>query len=170
MSTPRPVRIPRSAPSADVAPPTPGSERRFVPNTAGSTRAWRLFGMFAGFLVVIYLLFVGLAIASPSGGIRSNVAAWGVFTLVAAGFILVGWSITLGRAPRGAWWRDGEIVVQERLGRMRRFPQSVPTRVAQRYRIGLLGPEPTEFVELQAADGSPRTYLVAEGFFSPSRP
>ena len=169
MAAPRSVRIPKraDAPAGPMSSTTdPAKETtRFVVNTAGTARAIRLFWVFGGLLAVVYILFVGLAFASHPAAPGSDPAAWGLFTLLAVLFAVSGWWITLGRTPRGAWIRDDELAVKERLGRVRRFPRTTAPHVARRYGVSPLGPEPTEFVELTERDGVKRTYLVGKGFF-----
>lgn len=162
MATPRSIRIPRRPVAAPRIAPAPGDER-FVPNAAGTARAVRLFVAFLALLLVIYLLFVGLALSTRGASPAGNAIAWGIFSAFAAGFAISGWTITLGRAPRGFWRRSGELAVKERLGRVRRFPANGVPKVAKRFGAGPLGPEPTIFVELTGTDGAKRTYLVGEG-------
>jgi hypothetical protein len=168
----RPVRISRSAANASErfagrSAPS-GTGARFTENRAGTRRATRLFGMFVGVLLVIYLAFAALTLASPSPGVRSNVATWAVFSGMALVVALWGWLITFGRTPRGAVRRGSEIVVRERLGRPRRIPMDEATQptVVHRYGRSLFGPEPTEFVEVRTTDQVKRTYLVGEEFFA----
>ncbi|MCI4360143.1 MAG: hypothetical protein L3J91_00405 [Thermoplasmata archaeon] len=170
MSQPRPVRIARSA-----AVDAPGEARRtafagaWVRNRAGELRAGRLFGLFVVVLIAIYAWFVGLALLGSHAGLLTAPAAWGLFTVVAVVLALWGWSITYGRTPKGAQRREGEILVRERMGRIRRFPiESVAgIKIAQHYPASFLGPEPTEFVELLTRERMRRTYLVGERFFEP---
>jgi hypothetical protein len=131
-----------------------------------------LFGLYAGGLVLLYLLFVGLSLSSPVPGVRENVAAWAYLTVVTAVLGATGWVVTLGRTPSGAVLRTGELVVRERTGRLRRFPANVlaDPKVVHRYGASFLGPEATEFIELRTSDGTRRTYLVGEGFFEGFRP
>jgi len=159
MGAPRAVRIARApAGSAPLA---------FVPNTAGQARASNLFLGYLVLLLVIFLVFIGLAYTSPSPGPRSDTSAWAVLALLGIGLAIGGWTITLGRAPRGAVVRGEEIAVRERLGRVRRFPvgDAAHLRVVHHYPAGFLSPEATEMVELVAADRSRRTYLVGSGYF-----
>jgi hypothetical protein len=165
MAAPRSVRIPRR--TSDVATPVDGESAmpRFIANTAGTTRGTRLFGLYLLLLAVIYLLFVGLAVTSRPASPATNSLAWGLFSGLAALFGISGWWVTLGRAPRGVRMLGEEFAVQERLGRIRRFPSTTERHVVRRFPASPLGPEPTEFVELTERDGVKRTYLVGESFF-----
>jgi hypothetical protein len=168
LSQPRPVRITRS-----VGTDPSGEARRaafagaWVRNRAAETRAGRLFGLFLVVLVVIYAWFVALAELGNHSGVLSAPVAWGVFSLLALLLAVWGWSITYGHTPKSAQRREGEILVRERLGRIRRFPiESVTTlKVAQHNGASLLGPEPTQFVEILSRERVRRTYLVGERFF-----
>jgi hypothetical protein len=165
----RPVRI--SRPSVPAA--ATGAERSaafalgWVPNRAGEARARRLFGLFVVVLVAIYASFVVLAAASASSGIRSAPVAWGIFTLLAALLGLWGWTITFGKTPRGAQRRDDDILVRERLGKVRRFPveSTKAPRVVQHYGASALGPEATQVVQILTRERRPREYLVGDRFF-----
>jgi hypothetical protein len=156
----RAVRIARSSRRS-------GASTAFIPNHAGERRAWRLFATYLLALAVIYALFLGLALTSPSPGPRDDTAAWASLTLLAAALAGGGWTITLGRAPRGAALVGGDLAVRERWGRVRRFPagSEAHRRVVHHYPSGILGPDATEMVELVAVDRSRRTYLVGEGYF-----
>ena len=169
MPEPRAVRI--SRPSGGGV--TDGPARRaafagaWTPNRAAEGRAARLFGLFLGMLVVIYVVFLGIAELGTQSGARSAPGAWAVFSLVAVLLAGWGWWITYGRTPRAAQKREGDLLVRERLGRIRRFPldTAAAPRVVQHYEAGWLGPEPTEFVELVTRERSRCTYLVGERFF-----
>jgi hypothetical protein len=167
VSQPRPVRIARSASYGKGEARRPGVAGGWVANRAAERRARRLFGLFLLVLVLIYLAFVGLGELGSSSGLRSAPAAWVVFSALAAGLAAWGWFLTLGRTPRSALVREGEILVRERLGRVRRFPVewAVAPRVVQQYPASFLGPEPTEVVEVAGSDRVRRTYLVGERFF-----
>ena len=166
MSSPRPVRISRrpSAPAAvgDVRSTNGGV---WVGNRAAERRAARLFGLFVLVLIAIYAVFLGLA--ESTRGLGTAPIAWGIFSLLAVVLAVWGWTITFGRTPRGAQRRDTEILVRERLGRIRRFPIAAArnARVVQHYASGIVGPDPTEVVEIMAADRSNRTYVVGDRFF-----
>jgi hypothetical protein len=169
MSQPRPVRISRAA--AAGAPSGEGKRAAFavgwVQNQAGEARARRLFGLFVVVLLVIYGAFVGLATAGSSSGVRSAPAAWAIFTLLAVLLGLWGWSLTFGKTPRSAQRREGDLLVRERMGRVRRFPveSAFSMRVVQRYHAGVLGPQATEVVELLTRERRSREYLVGERYF-----
>jgi len=118
-------------------------------------------------LVVIYGVFVALAELGSSSGVRSAPVAWGVFSLLAVLFAVWGWSITFGKTPRSAQRRETDILVRERLGRVRRFPvgSAVTLKVVQHNGGGILGPLPTQVVEIVSREHSRRTYIVGERFF-----
>ena len=163
MAEPRAVRIARSAtPSSGAA-----ETGRFIPNRAGTARGWRLFVLFVAVLAVIYLVFVALALSSPTPGVRNNPLGWATFSGLATLLALWGWAITLGRAPRGATPRGEDVLVEGRTGRRYRVAAGALAQatVAHRYPAGPLSPEPTEFVVLRTSDGAQRTFLVGESFF-----
>ena len=157
MAAPRPVRIPRAG-------SRPAAADDFRANSAGETRAIRLFVLFLVLLGAIFLTFVALAIASPSPGVRSNLDGWAALSIVALALVVGGWVITLGRTPRAVARRDSEVVVRERLGRLRHFALDDVgrARVAYRNPASFLGPEPTEVVEIVSREGGRRTYLLGE--------
>ena len=169
----RAVRIPREGDGSSIAvesaaaltesaarpPPSP----RFR-NSAGSSRAFRTLILFLVGLAVIYGLFMGVAVRTSMGGSNDLVEA--ILTAATAVSLVVGWVVTLGQAPAAAWVEHGQLVVQERMGRPRRFPvPGVQIRVVRTNGVGPLGPEPTEFVELSVPRGARRTYLVGAHFF-----
>jgi hypothetical protein len=161
------VRISRAPPGDAVI----GGDRRasfagaWVLNRAAEARARRLFGLFLVVLLAIYVLFVG--IAEAGSGVRSAPAAWVLFTVMAGVLAVWGWSITFGLTPRSAQRREGDVLVRERMGRVRRFPAAtaLTPRIVQHSDAGLLGPEPTEVVELITRERARRTYIVGEKFF-----
>ena len=172
MAGSRPIRIarrPATAVGAGAGSDTePSAPARFVENSAGRARAFRLFALYLVVLAAAYAGFLSLALTAPSQGTRDDLAALGALTLVAFVLGAWGWTITLGRAPRGVRFEEGEIVVLERMGRPRRFvaPPALEVTVAYRYAPGFLGREPTELVEATALDGRRRAYLVARGLLS----
>jgi hypothetical protein len=169
VSQPRPVRI--SRPNAAVAPS--GDERRvsfavgWVRNQAGEARARRIFGLFLGVLLVIYAAFAGLAAFGAGSGLRAAPVAWGIFTLLAALLALWGFALTFGKTPRSAQRRDADILVRERLGRIRRFPveSAASLRVVEHHTASFLGPLATQVVEIQSRERRRSEYLVGERFF-----
>jgi hypothetical protein len=182
MADPRPVRIPRR-----VAERRPRSrddaDRRFwdaeaggtgayEANLAGSSRAFRVFGLYAVALLAILAIFVAEAATSPSPGIASNADVYGLlvlFTVLLAG---VGAWITVLRAPRGAAFQPEGVLVTDRLGRRRRWPlpPKLRTHVLQRYAGGVVMGAPTELVEFSDGDGHRANYLVGRGFFDRLEP
>lgn len=166
MAAPRAVRIARAASAAPAA--GPSARPHFVPNRAGDTRARRLFLLFAVLLVAIYATFAALTLSNPVPGVRENLFAWAAFSLLALALALWGWSITIGRAPRGVLVRSEELLVRERLGGSRRVLRSAldGIKVVQRYPAGWIAPEPTVLAEVRVEGGRARTYLVGESFFA----
>ncbi|MCI4370935.1 MAG: hypothetical protein L3J81_06380 [Thermoplasmata archaeon] len=177
MADPRPVRIARRAPDRPSR-SRDGEDRRFwdsegggsgdyAANVAGSSRAFRMFGLYAVALVAILAVFVAEAATSPSPGISKNAEVYGllvVFTLVLAA--IGGW-ITVLRAPRGAAFQAEAVLVTDRLGRRRRWPlpPKLRTHVLQRYAGGILMGTPTELIEFSDGEGHRANYLVGRGFF-----
>ena len=166
MSTSRAVRIARpplaAAPGAVTAGGTGATV--FAPNRGGAQRGVRLFVLFVVVALAVYLTFVGLAASSPSSGVRSNPAVYLVLTLVAVLIALVGFFITLGRAPRSIAWRGEYLLVRERLGKLRRFRRAgLQVSVVYRYTPGFLSVDPTELVTVTDADGRRGNYLVGRG-------
>ncbi len=128
-------------------------------------RAGRVFGLFVVGILTIYFLFI--VIAETGAGVRAAPTAWIIFTLLAVALAGSGWTITFGRTPRGAQRREGDILVRERIGRVRRFPveAAAAPKVLQRFDGGILGPQPTEVVEIATRERVYRTYIVGERFF-----
>ena len=169
MASSRPIRIARRS----VASPTPGLPPlvhggTFVENTAGRTRAVRLFSLYAVLLAAVYLAFLGVVLAAPSSAARDDPVTIAALSLVAVALALWGYLITLARTPRGVRFQGAEILVVERPGRTRRFvaPPSLELRVVYRFGPGILAREPTELVEVTSVDGRRCTYLVAQGLLS----
>ena len=167
MSTSRAVRIARpsltTAPGGASAVGTGGTS--FAPNRGGAQRGVRLFLLFVVVALVVYLMFVGLAASSPTSGVRDNPAVYVVLSLVAVVIALVGFFITLGRAPRAVAWRGEHLLVRERLGKLRRFRRAgLQISVVYRYTPGFLSADPTELVTVTDADGRRGHYLVGRGF------
>ena len=163
MSAPRAVRIARRRELSEVPAATATASATFLErtNVAGSTRAWRLFGVFAVLLVVIYALFLAIS-ARAAGGLSAAPAVPAAFSLLALGLAVWGWSITLGRAPRSVTVRADATLVVERTGRARRFAAEPPVTldIVERYGAGWLSPEPTQLVRIAAPHGRARLYLV----------
>jgi hypothetical protein len=173
----RAVRIPREGDSPGSAPDgasgassgaAPTSSGRRFPNTAGSARAYRTLLFFIVALAVIYGVFLDLAIVSVTSGTNYTVEA--ILTIAVILAAIVGWFVTLGQTPSEAWLENGQLVVRERTGRTRRFARDgLRMHVVRSSPGGLLGPDPTEFVELSVASGRRHTYLVGESFFDFAR-
>ncbi len=167
MSAPRPIRIPRSLDGTDGSPAdTKGSgSGEYRENRGGTTRALRVYLLFLLVLVVLYATFLGLALTSSSPGLSTNYAVLAGFSAIALALAIVGWFITLGRAPRGVRFKTSETMITERTRRVRRFPPapSLTVRVVGRYPSNLLSPEPTELVELLTETHGTRVYLVEAG-------
>jgi hypothetical protein len=177
MADPRPVRIvrrPAAVRSTRTDEPDrrfwdaeAGGTRSFEANHAGTTRAVRVFGLYAVALLAILALFVAEAASSPSPGIAKSGEVYGllgVLTLVLAG---VGAWITILRAPRGVAFGTDGVLVTDRWGRRRRWPlpPKLRTHVLQRYPGGPLMGTPTELIELSDGEGHRASYLVGRGFF-----
>ena len=135
-----------------------------VQNSAGSSRAFRMFLFFLVGLAVIYGLFMGFAVTSAAPG--TNDAIEGVLTASVAVALVVGWWVTLGQAPTAAYIDGHHLVVRDRIGRSRRFPvDGLRVSLLRSNASGFLGPEPTEFVEVSVPRGPHHTYLVGSHFF-----
>ncbi|MCI4318712.1 MAG: hypothetical protein L3K23_01080 [Thermoplasmata archaeon] len=171
MSTSRAVRIARTpleASSVIVGSGGAGATP-FAPNRGGAQRGVRLFLLFVVVALAVYVTFVGLAASSPTSGVKDNPAVYVVLTMVAALIALVGFFITLGRAPRAAAWRSEHLLVRERLGKLRRFRRAgLQVSVVYRYTPGFLSTDPTELVTVTDADGRRGNYLVGRGFLDPN--
>jgi hypothetical protein len=173
----RAVRIRRAAatpPGAEA--PLPGTPSdtpvlptgRRRPNRAGGQRAFRTFLVFVVGLAAIYALFLAYDVAVAPAATEATVSGFLTVSVVLA--LAVGWWVTLGQTPTVAWVERGELVVRERTGRLRRFPtDDLRIHVLRPNGSGLLGPEPTEFVELSVPGGPRRTYLVGARFFDFAR-
>ncbi|MCI4335452.1 MAG: hypothetical protein L3K04_07500 [Thermoplasmata archaeon] len=174
--TPRPVRIRRlpepHRPAADdqrtVSPrlgSRPGPESGELWNRAGIERSTRVFLLFAGLLLLLWILFLAAQLASPYAGVRDNVAAIAVLALIAAGAAVAGHRLTLGRTPLTVRGDDGSVVIRERSGRERRIPAAFAASPAavHSHRPTLLGSEWTETVELEWPGGMRRAYLLEKG-------
>jgi hypothetical protein len=134
----------------------------------GEQRGTRLFLLFVLVALVVYGTFLALAASSPTQGVRTNPAIYGILTLVALLIAATGFLVTLGRAPRAAAWREEHLVVRERLGALRRFRRdSLRITVVYRYPASLLSSGPTVLVTVGDADGRMRNYLVGQGFLGP---
>ena len=133
-------------------------------NSAGYDRAFRTLVLFIIALAAIYAVFmVYSATAAVTGGTPVVPVTLTISVVVV---LVVGWWVTLGQAPKTAWLEAGELVVRERTGRVRRFPMAaLRIHVLRSNGVGLLGPVPTEFVEVAAPGGPRGTYLVGTHFF-----
>ena len=177
-SSTRAVRIPRQGDGASIAvepaaespsAAAPVATRRRMPNSAGSSRAFRTFLIFLIGLAAIYGIFLGVAVRSSSASTSTPVEE--VLTVAVVVALAVGWIVTLGQAPTAAWVDDEKLVVRERMGWTRRFPiATVRFHVLRTNGVGLFGPEPTEFVEVSTPRGAGRTYLVGANYFYFARP
>lgn len=166
MAASRPVRIARSAgPAPRRASLTPGDWR---PNRAGTTRAFRLFLLFSAVLAGLYAMFVSLTLSRSGPAFSGEADAFAAFTTVALLFGVLGWWVTLGRAPRGVRSTPTETVVVERMGQTRRYPSEAvrSARVVARYPRSLLSAAPTEVIEIRAPSRSPRSYLLEAGLLA----
>jgi hypothetical protein len=127
-----------------------------------------LFLLFVLVALAVYVTFVALAASSPTSGVKDNPAVYLVLTLVAVLLALIGFFITLGRAPRAVAWRGEHLVVRERLGKLRRFRRvGLQVSVVYRYTPGFLSADATELVTVTDADGRRGNYLVGRGFLDP---
>lgn len=166
-TTPRPVRIARK-PGPDRPAPATGAPPESCPdfraNSLGTQRGIRLFALFGILAVGIYLLFTGLVASSSSSGLRGDPAVYGSLTLLVVVLLVIGFLLTLARAPKAVAWRAEALVVRERLGRVRRFARAgLTTAVVYRYPAGWLATGPTELVTVADAQGHHRYYLVGHG-------
>jgi hypothetical protein len=173
----RAVRIPRTGPPSSAAaelPSEPSSTSGLAPsrvppgerfpNTAGSSRAFRTFLFFLMALAAIYAVFLDFAVTSAASG--TNLSVEGILTAAVLVSLGIGWFVTLGQTPSAAWIEKGQLVVHERVGRIRRYPtDSVRFHVLRSNQGGLLGPEATEFVEVSTPSGVRHTYLVGTHYF-----
>ncbi len=165
----RAVRIRRGPDGGgSTGPPAfvPGSvvASRPLANTAGGSRALRMFLFFLVGLAVIYAFFMGYAVTSLAAASDTTVEAILTGAVVVA--LGVGWWVTLGQAPTLAYVEGAQLVVRERTGRNRRFrTDQLRINLLRSNPSGFLSPEPTDFVELSVPHGSRRTYLVGSHFF-----
>lgn len=165
----RAVRIrrgPESGGSAGAPGPaaSPVVASRPYANTAGGSRAFRMFLFFLVGLAVIYAFFMGYAVTSLAAATDGTVEVVLTVSVVAA--LGVGWWVTLGQAPTVAYVEGDQLVVRERTGRNRRFrTDELRINLLRSNPSGFLSPEPTDFVELSEPHGSRRTYLVGSHFF-----
>ncbi len=176
MATARPIRIVRrpSAPrSAEPIPASPSEEEHSAPpspesalgpyrvNRGGAQRAGRLFLLFLAATFALYAGLLGLMDRGP-GGLYGNEPLLLFLAVLVVALLIVGWRVTLGQAPQGAWVSPTRLVVRERLGRRREFaigPASPPV-VARRYPSSWLATEPTALVHVRDVTGLSRHYLI----------
>ncbi|HYK93756.1 MAG TPA: hypothetical protein VEY07_06910 [Thermoplasmata archaeon] len=169
MASGRAVRIPRRGGAvvriARTPEPVPAVGRR--ENVAGSQRARRLFLLYVAGVVLLYLVVLGSASSAP-GGLGANAGLLGVIALIGVALGVIGWWVTLGQTPRALQVDQGPIVVWERLGRQREFPNTPGTGVVvRRFPAGWLSAEPAVLVRLKDAGGLPRVYLLDAGLVPP---
>lgn len=124
----------------------------------------------AALLLVYAVLLVGLS--GAPGGLGGNGGLIVAQGLIGLGIAIVGWTVTLGQAPRGVWVRENSLVVRERLGREREFPAPAEggVVVVRRYAAGWLSNEPAAIVRLKDASGLPRVYLVGDTLIPAAAP
>ncbi|MCI4349469.1 MAG: hypothetical protein L3J93_04565 [Thermoplasmata archaeon] len=163
----RAVRIPKGRSvelGGGAEPPSapPGVVRE---NRGGTQRATRTFLAFLVGLVAVYGVFLSLVLSAARPGERSDLAANALFTLILVAFGLAAYVLTVAQAPRRVRVADGEFVVTERFGRIRRFANGPPliVRVVKRYAPGPLADTATEIVLVTTPEGGERTYLVERG-------
>lgn len=163
----RPIRIVRapevvspggSDRSASLPSPTRG-------NQAGYRRGRRLLGGYLLAVFLLYFLILLLLVTSRYPGVRDNFVAYGLFTAIASASAVSGYILTLGRAPFAFYASDGQLVIRERFGGVRRFPIGPELRVTVFRQIpkGAFSPEPTEAVRVQYRERPTREYLLANG-------
>ncbi len=144
------------------APPPPESSLGpYRVNRGGAQRAGRLFLLFLAATVALYAGLLGLMDRGP-GGLSGNEPLLTFLAVLVVALLIVGWRVTLGQAPQGAWVSPTRLVVQERLGRRREFaigPATLPV-VARRYPSSWLATEPTALVHVRDVTGLSRHYLL----------
>jgi hypothetical protein len=173
MESTRAVRIPAVRRDAERT-PIVGTERASPAwdNQSGRQRAVRTYGLFLAALLAIYGIFLGSFLTAPETGVRSNLSGYGLFSLLLVAIGLIGFVLTVWRAPREIRASDSEIVVRERSGRERRFPRGpgFVVSVLKRYPEGPFSEGPTEMVRVSLPDGTARIYLVNEGLIPAATP
>src|SRR5215471_2566362 len=131
-----------SASPEPIQPLLPPASGVYVPNSAGGTRARRLFLLFGTALLVMYVGFLALELSGPAGASLASLGAAIALSLVALIAGVVAYTRTIARAPRGVFQRAAELVVSERGGRVTRFPMTAGFRVevVERHRSSGLSP------------------------------
>lgn len=164
-ATPRPVRIVRSpaparSPLGETLPRPPS-----IGNRAGYRRARRLLALYLGTVVAAYLAMLALIASSPYAAIRQDAPIYAILSAIGAGSVMAGYLITIGRAPFAYYLRDGELVIRERFGSVRRYPvdAGLEVRVVGRHPPSLLSPEPTETIRLRSPGRREREYVLPAG-------
>ena len=171
MGSPRAVRIPRSA-SVGTLPADDGSRaparRARRENVAGTQRAVRLTLVYLAFLLVLYVVFLGLERSAPGGS--SSAAGNGllVFTALAGALAVGGALFSLSPAPRWVELDSTGVVVVSRWGRRHRYAPAdrLPTRVLRRYPPGPLSHSAVVSVEVSGGPSARRTFLLEEGILT----
>jgi hypothetical protein len=160
-----PVRVVRRAPPPEPSPgqdaPTTLGRLPGSPNLAGTRRAQRTFTVFLSGLIGIFAVFLGLLATAPAPGVRTNVAAYGLFSLAFAGIAIASYVWTIHGAPRSVSVAPDCIVVVERSGTERIFPASASRKVTlvRRYRPDAWGPA-CDLVQISTPGQWSRSYLV----------
>lgn len=163
----RPIRIVRApevvSPGGSDRPGSRPSPTRG--NQAGYRRGRRLLYGYLLAVFLLYFLILLLLVTSRYPGVRENFVAYGLFTAIASASAVSGYILTLGRAPVAFYTSDGQLVIRERFGGVRRFPIGPGLRVTvyRRIPMGAFSPEPTEAVRVQYGDRATREYLLANG-------
>ncbi|MCI4364073.1 MAG: hypothetical protein L3K13_07235 [Thermoplasmata archaeon] len=137
-------------------------------NDGGMDRAARVFLLYVGFLLVLFVIFTGAQLASPYPGVRDNLLGTAALALIALLAAAGGFAITMGRAPRALRAERGAVVILEWWGRERRLPvgpASSPTSV-KGHPPFLFGTGWTETVELTWPGGARRVYLLERGLLA----
>ena len=115
-------------------------------------------------MAIFYVVFVGLSATSSSSGVRNNPGIYGTLTVFMLALSVIGFLVTLARAPRSLAWRDDQLVVRERLGKLRRFHRDgLRASVLFRYPRSFLAADPTELVTITDETGRRHHYLVGQG-------
>jgi hypothetical protein len=161
----RPVRIVRRV---GVPPVSVGEAAPIAPavgNRAGLRRAQRLRSVYLGLLAAAYALVIVMMAASPYAGVRTDVPVYALLSVVAAGSAILGYVVTIGRAPWAVYVDEGMFVVRERFGSVRRFPidGGLEIRVVARHPVGPLSPEATETVRVKSGTQAAREYVLPSG-------
>ncbi|MCI4373022.1 MAG: hypothetical protein L3K02_05210 [Thermoplasmata archaeon] len=166
MSTPRPVRIPRT-PAAPRGPSGTGARVDHRPNEAGTQRAFRFAILYLLALVVLDVILVVLDLSSQEAGrpgVESGLQLFiGIAVVLAVGSVV----FALSPAPRSVELRTDGVMVVGRWGQRTLFPPiaQLDAKVLRHYPGGILSAHAVDLVQVVDRAGRRRTYQVESGLF-----